>query len=75
MNNVDNAEAIIRETRLFHATNDMEGMIGFVAALHALDSGIESPDDEEVISDVLDPETPVGAFALQADREFWQHGR
>lgn len=65
----EDIEAIIRDTQIFHAMSDTDGMIGFIAALRKLDPGTVFLDEHEKLFELLDPETSLGAFALSAQRE------
>lgn len=62
-------EAIIRDTMIFHALSDTEGMIGFILALREIDPGTVFLDEDEKLFELLDPDTSIGAFALSAERE------
>lgn len=66
-------EAIIMNTRIFHGMSDTEGMIGFITDLRALDPGDNFTDEDQEIFQLLDPDTSLGAFVLNADRESRTH--
>lgn len=69
MSTEEDIEAIIMDSRIFHAMNEMEGMIGFIATLRDIDPGTVFLEDEDMDLFEFLENTSAGAFASAAMRE------